>query len=851
MLYDGRELTAKPGDIFGRGRHADVQVDGTVVSRKHAQIHRGPDGWFLTDLGSSNGLFGPDGTATERLDLGAGSTRFTLGPPDIGCAIEITIPERMATAMTMRLRRRVPAAAWPPPAVDGPVTTSPTPTPPGSASTVAAAPNPTAPPPSPAGATAEAPAAPTTGPDTDHPPATPTPAPSTTGTQTAPGHATSPAGAQTPTETPAPAETQAPTETPAPAEGPSATPAETQAAPGSPVPLAALATLPRARATAGVSARAEGISVVVGDDLTILQPTSLTLPAGSMTAIVGPSGCGKSTLANVLSGRSDPTTGTVAIDGVPIDPSVRTRIGVVPQFDAVHEQLTVRHALRAAARLRLPADTPNATVNEAVQATAETLDLDDRINTRVGRLSGGQKKRVSVGYELVSTPVMMVLDEPTSGLDPGLEQDLIEELRALADDGTTTVLVTHSPEAATQADLVIVMAPGGYLTFVGPPDEVLPHFGADDWPDVFGLLTAQTGPQWADYFAQTDLHHLYVTTPPPPPAQPAVTTLTAAAGTPGTTPASAPSAAASSSSSGGARPLSADLERSWSRDFRVMTGRYLRSIVADWKSLALLAAQAPILGLLFAAVLSQQVFAQALRPRTNAREFVLACVLAMVWIGASNSIREIVKERRTFLRERAVGVAPSALVASRWAVLGLISVLQAVVLYYTATSRQQVPLDDGVLLPSGPLEFMVFLTLIGLASVGIGLVISGLVRDANKAMAALPIVLIPVILFSGLLIPTSGNAGIEWLSWVNPIQWGSSGTAVVADVLTNEGCNPTGLQAQLQQVFLGRTVSCTNPRWQQTAGTQAVNLALALLHVAALVGVSFLVTARSTRSLRS
>jgi ABC-type multidrug transport system ATPase subunit len=571
----------------------------------------------------------------------------------------------------------------------------------------------------------------------------------------------------------------------------------------------------------GVSVRGENLTVVVGDGLTILQPTTLTLPAGTMTAIVGPSGCGKSTLANLLSGRSEPTTGTVSIDGVAMDPAVRTRIGVVPQYDAVHQRLTVRRALEAAAFLRRPPNTPRAEIAETVQTTAELLDLDDRLDTRIVRLSGGQKKRVSVGYELVAEPVMMVLDEPTSGLDPGLEQDLIDELRQLADRGTTTVLVTHSPEAATEADLVIVLAPGGYLTYLGPPDRVLDYFGVDDWADVFGRLDAETGPEWAEHLTGTALHDHYIAAEPDPPSDPLR-----------------------------AETLARPAPRAWAEDWRVMVVRYLRSIGADWRSLALLAAQAPVLGLLFAAVLSTRAFVPSLQPTTRTREFVLAVVLAMAWIGASNSIREIVKERSTFLRERAFGVAPSALVASRWLVLGLITVVQSVVLYLAATSRQQEPPGTGVLLSSGTVELMASVVLIGLASVGLGLVVSGLVSDANRAMAILPLVLIPVILFSGLLIPVTGRIGVEQVSYLNPIQWGASAAASTTDLLAQEGCNPTGFEAQLQEFFLGRTITCTNTRWQPTVATQVVNFAGALGGVALLVWLSFVATARSTRRLR-
>ena len=267
------------------------------------------------------------------------------------------------------------------------------------------------------------------------------------------------------------------------------------AASGQPVAAPGPASFP-----SGLTVRAEGLSVVVDDGLVILNNASLSIPGGTMTAIVGPSGCGKSTLANLLSGRTEPTAGRVIVGGQEMTPELRSTVGVVPQYDAVHERLTVRHALTAAAKLRLSAKTSSAEIKHAVERTAEVLGLTARLNTRIAKLSGGQKKRVSVGYELVSNPPMIVLDEPTSGLDPGLEQELITELRDLANRGTTTIVVTHSTEAAQRADLVVVMAPGGYVAFVGPPAQVLEHFGTTKWAEVFKLLTAADAERWATYF---------------------------------------------------------------------------------------------------------------------------------------------------------------------------------------------------------------------------------------------------------------------------------------------------------------------------------------------------------------
>ena len=727
LRVDGRDHRVGNGAIIGRGSAADLPVLADVVSRKHAQLHVDDDGWSITDLGSANGLFGPDGSQVDALELRPGVTCFTLGPPSAGCLIEATVEAPLTEAET------VLAQAVPPPEA------------------------------------------------TAHPqnyrPAIQ-------------GNADAPL-----------------TEAHEPVAIAGLAPPSAQQPIGSGV-------------SQGVALRAEGLSVVVDGDLTILHDASVSVPAGSMVAIIGPSGCGKSTLANLLSGRSEPTAGSVTVDGEPMTATIRRRIGVVPQYDAVHERLSVRQALRAAATLRLPAGTDRDSIDESVAATADTLGLSERIDTRVAKLSGGQKKRVSVGYELVSSPVMMVLDEPTSGLDPGLELGLIDELRALADRGTTTVLVTHSTEAAERSDLVIVMAPGGHVAFVGSPTEVLAHFGASGWSEVFARLTPDTGARWAAYFSGTDAYRRYVETPPRP----------GGAVAPGVGP--------------------EDGSRSWLGDFAVMTGRYIRSIVADPKSLLLLLAQAPVLGMLFAFVLSRNVFGTSLRPSTAARELVLACVLAMVWIGASNSIREIVKERRTFLRERAVGVSPSSLVASRWAVLSAITVAQAVVLYLAATSRQRSSVGPGVLLSNGNIELIMALAAVGLASVGVGLALSGFVQDTSKAMAVLPIVLIPIVLFSGLLIPTGDKVVLEQVSWLNPVQWGSSAAAVTTDVLEREGCNPTGFEARLQLALLGRTISCSNPRWQTTPATQAINFGVAAVQLGLLVMLSFAATARSTREIR-
>ena len=154
---------------------------------------------------------------------------------------------------------------------------------------------------------------------------------------------------------------------------------------------------------------------------------SFSARAWSLTAIIGPSGAGKSTLAKLVGGAITPTAGEVSFDGHDLHAeyaSLRHRIGLVPQDDVVHHQLTLDAALRFAAELRLP----HATTEEraaAVRRVLEELELTGHAHTRVDKLSGGQRKRASVAMELLTGPALLILDEPTTGLDPALDRQVM------------------------------------------------------------------------------------------------------------------------------------------------------------------------------------------------------------------------------------------------------------------------------------------------------------------------------------------------------------------------------------------------------------------------------------------
>ena len=190
----------------------------------------------------------------------------------------------------------------------------------------------------------------------------------------------------------------------------------------------------------------------------------------------------------MVAGYTTPTAGAVTFEGHNIHTdyaSLRSRIGMVPQDDVVHRQLTVNQALGYAAELRLPPDTSKADRDQVVAQVLDELGLTEHAETRVDKLSGGQRKRASVALELLTGPSLLILDEPTSGLDPALDLQVMTMLRQLADAGRVVLVVTHSLTYLDVCDQVLLMAPGGKIAFLGAPDQIGDAMGTTNWAEIF------------------------------------------------------------------------------------------------------------------------------------------------------------------------------------------------------------------------------------------------------------------------------------------------------------------------------------------------------------------------------
>jgi ABC-type multidrug transport system ATPase subunit len=503
--------------------------------------------------------------------------------------------------------------------------------------------------------------------------------------------------------------------------------------------------------TGDISLNASGLTVRLPGGKVILDDVSFPLGERCLLGVIGPSGAGKSTLLGALTGIRPATEGSVLYDGRDLYgdyAELRHRIGLVPQENILHTQLSARRALRYAAELRFPQDTSPAEREQRIDEVLEQLSLTVHAGTRTSSLSGGQQKRVNVALELLTKPSLLFLDEPTSGLDPGLDMSVMEMMAGLARDGRTVIVVTHSVANLNVCDRLLVLVPGGKIAYFGPPDEGLKHFGQPGWAQVFRAFEAEPDRDWAGEYRRSALRAQYVT----------------AAGQAGRSAAAAVRAVPPP-------------PRSQNRlaQLSTLARRYLAVIAADRNYVGVLVLLPIILGGLIRAVPDPGGLAGP--NNVNAQPVLLILVMGACLTGVANAVRELVKERAIYTRERAAGLSAGAYLWSKLVVLGLISALQAVVLVLLGVAGRPPP-PQGAFLTSLPLvEIVLAIAVLAVASMTVGLLISALVNSSDKTMPLLVVAVLVQVVLSGGVFPLNGKAGLEQFSWLSPSRWGFAATA--------------------------------------------------------------------------
>jgi ABC-type multidrug transport system ATPase subunit len=458
-----------------------------------------------------------------------------------------------------------------------------------------------------------------------------------------------------------------------------------------------------------------------------LRSLSLSIGGGELVALVGGSGAGKSSLLTTLAGQNPEYRGEIQINGDDLRLSIRALrplMGFVPQDDIVHPELTISEVLNFAARLRIPDRDAR---QPAVERVLQLLEIDHRRHALVRELSGGQRKRVNIGMELVADPRLLFLDEPTSGLDPGLDRRMMRLLRQLADRGHTVLIVTHATANVSLCDQIVFLGRGGRLCYFGSPSGCLQHYGVgSDFAEVYERLSlsdTELEQEAARFRKQQRLSDITVQR-----------------------------AAASSSQ---VAPAALQPLRQLVSQLMTVLQRELLVSWRDRVSLGLNLLTAPVAILLLAGAIQKPgVFEipsegldPSLLPLAIKVIFVMSCVC--IWTGISSHIGAVARERPIYERERSFNLQPLAYVAAKGLMILLLALPQAALIAIISAVLFRLPAPGGI----GPsiLGYWMAALLTIMATGAMALFLSTLVKDQRQAGSSSPLLLMPQLILSGVL----------------------------------------------------------------------------------------------------
>lgn len=456
----------------------------------------------------------------------------------------------------------------------------------------------------------------------------------------------------------------------------------------------------------------ENVSFSVGNKR-IIDDISFTIQPGEFVGLIGPSGSGKTTLLMLMNGILNSGEGKILINNQSLrdnPESFRGVSGFVPQDDIIHRELTVKESLSYTSKLRMPGLT-DTEVDSHVKNVLTSLDLVESKDVLIGNaekkgISGGQRKRVNLGQELMTEPSILFLDEPTSGLDPKSDHDVMHLLKNIAAKGRIVILTTHAITAENFNILshLIVLSKSGKLAYFGKASEATSYFGVSKPFEIFEKLNSEAPEYWKSKFRSSHLYPKFIE-----------------------------SRKNEKSKIRNTGNSFSNKETGISQLFTLIQ-RFATVKLRDKVSSLILLLQAPIIAFFIALVFS--------KPEEKVSALFIM-VVAAIWLGCSNSVREIVSEKSIFKREKMVNLSVNNYLLSKIIVLSVLSVIQCLIL--TLIVSNALDLNGNIV------ELFSLLFITSFAALSIGLLISSLVTTNEAAMGLIPLVLIPQIILGGLI----------------------------------------------------------------------------------------------------
>lgn len=525
----------------------------------------------------------------------------------------------------------------------------------------------------------------------------------------------------------------------------------------------------------------------------ILDHVNISCQPRELIGLVGGSGAGKTTLMKTLSGILPPE-GEVLVEGDNLYNQYdlyRSLIGYVPQDDILHQELTVEHALRYSAKLRLPPDLGVAEIENRISRVLEQVELSGQRDQTISSLSGGQRKRASIAVELLADPPLLFLDEPTSGLDPSLEKKMMIMLRRLADQGKTILVVTHATANINLCDQVAFMA-GGKMVYFGPPNQAEKFFNVAQgdfgaiYEEIGDAEPGQAARKAADWSTRFKESHLYTSNV--------------------TQRLSSSSPKKGATSPGGLQNPSTRLSRRAGWQFFILTQRYFELIFRDRVLITILFVIMPLiagyllliaepawltgdlvelesdLGVMTMLGTESRTFSFA----GNGQALVFMMALSSVLLGLFASSYEIVKERTVYARERMVFLKLVPYLGSKVVLLGLFAALQIALFLVVLGSKIRFPTESVIGVFPVFMEMFVTLFLGTLAAILMGLLISAVAPNTSSVSYFILGIMFIQILFAGVLFKLPGIANT--ISYLTVSRWTTQalGMTINLDALNDE-----------------------------------------------------------------